>query len=135
MTVQGFCHLLATCKQISTETLGVPFLCIAVGDKLRTSPALPKIRACELAAAFRGIAGFSSHIPEVQSLIDALIAKSEDVAEALTPTQMADCLFGLQGMSNDDAAVNRLLKCFMKRLEQMPPHLAWGPNDISRALF
>jgi hypothetical protein len=135
LSIQGLCHLLACMKQLSTDGLGVPFLCIAIGDKIRSSPALPKLRACELAAAFRGVAGFSSHLPEVQSLLDSLVAKSDECSEVLNPAQMADLLYGLQGMSNDDAAVNRLLKSFSKKLDQMAQDIPWAANDIGRSLF
>lgn len=135
ISLQGLAHLLNCCRALTSETHGVPFLCVAVADKLRAAPRSPNMRVCELALAIKGMSAFSSHLPEVQSLIDSITIRAEHSDEVPNASQMSDCFYGLQGMSNEETSVNRLLVCLKKKLESMPQTVQWTAGEISRALF
>lgn len=135
ISLMGLAHLLNCCRALTSETHGVPFLCIAIADKIRAAPRHPAMRMCEIAQAIKGMAAFSSHLPEVQSLIDSLTQRADQCEQVPTSAQMADCFYGLQGMCNEEASVNRLLVCLKKKMEMMPQATQWQSAEVGRALF
>lgn len=76
----------------------------------------------------------TSDTPEVRALLSTLAPRIDKVKEEMSPQELANAFYGLQGMDNIHKEVEEVLTALNKKLESLPASIPFTSQGIGNSL-